>query len=187
MDDTHNESSLLLPDLYIENFRGIKKLSIPRLGRVTLLAGRNGVGKTTVLDAIRVYAARGGQHVLAQILSSRDEVVELKDQSIANDVELDWMALFHGRDMAESLHISIGPKAESDQLRIGWTLSNLDSSARGQVPATSSDVGTGNRIETLKANFRGQDYLPGAVEPEYRHYPGGKGPPPPSRQLPRFN
>ena len=52
-------SPLHLPDLYIEGFRGIDKLSIPRLGRVTLLAGRNSVGKTTVLDAVRVYAARG--------------------------------------------------------------------------------------------------------------------------------
>ena len=185
MDDTNSDTGLLLPDLSIENFRGIRKLSIPRLGRVTLFAGRNGVGKTTVLDAIRVYAARGRQHVLAQILSSRDEVVELKDQSIANDIELDWMALFHGRDMAESLHISIGPKKESNQLRIGSTLSNLDSSARGQVPATSSGVGTGISIETLKAHFRRQDYFLGAVEPEYRYYPGGEGPPPPSLFPPR--
>ena len=50
---------LHLPSLYIEGFRGIDKLSLPRLGRVTLLAGKNSVGKTTILDAIRVYAARG--------------------------------------------------------------------------------------------------------------------------------
>ena len=36
---------LHLPDLYIEGFRGIDKLSIPRLGRATLLAGRNGAGQ----------------------------------------------------------------------------------------------------------------------------------------------
>ena len=36
MDDKPIGSSLLLPDLHIENFRGIRKLSIPRLGRVTL-------------------------------------------------------------------------------------------------------------------------------------------------------
>ena len=65
MDDKPIDSSLLLPDLYIENFRGIKKLSIPRLGRVTLARRpKNGVGKTTVLDAVGVYAARGRQQVL---------------------------------------------------------------------------------------------------------------------------
>ena len=74
MDENLNDSGLLLPDLYIENFRGIKKLAIPRLGRVTLLAGRNGVGKTTVLDAIKVYAARGRHQALARVLDVRDEI-----------------------------------------------------------------------------------------------------------------
>ena len=50
---------LHLPDLTITGFRGIDQLSIPRLGRVTLLAGKNGVGKTTALEASRVFAARG--------------------------------------------------------------------------------------------------------------------------------
>ena len=78
MDDKQNDNVLLLPDLHIENFRGIKKLTIPRLGRVTLLAGRNGVGKTTVLDAIRVYAARGRRQVLAANLgySVDEEVID---------------------------------------------------------------------------------------------------------------
>ena len=34
---------------------GIDRLSIGRLGRVTLLGGRNGVGKTTVIEAVRVH------------------------------------------------------------------------------------------------------------------------------------
>ena len=59
-------SRLHLPDLTIKGFRGIDELSIPRLGRVTLLAGKNSVGKTTVLDAVRVYAARGRYSTLIQ-------------------------------------------------------------------------------------------------------------------------
>ena len=38
---------LHLPSLSIRSFRGIDRLSIPKLGRVTLLAGKNAVGKTT--------------------------------------------------------------------------------------------------------------------------------------------
>ncbi|MCE2451104.1 MAG: AAA family ATPase [Candidatus Latescibacteria bacterium] len=59
------DDRLHLPSLSIKGFRGIKELSIERLGRVTLLAGKNSVGKTTVLDAIRVYAARGHYEVLS--------------------------------------------------------------------------------------------------------------------------
>ena len=57
--DMPETNGLHLPDLTIKGFRGIEALSIPRLGRVTLLAGRNSVGKTTVLEAVQVYAARG--------------------------------------------------------------------------------------------------------------------------------
>lgn len=49
-----SENSLHLPELVISGFRGIDELLIPRLGRVTLLAGKNSVGKTTVLDAVLV-------------------------------------------------------------------------------------------------------------------------------------
>ena len=49
---------LHLPELSISRFRGIESLKIGRLGRVTLLTGRNAVGKTTVLEAVRVFASR---------------------------------------------------------------------------------------------------------------------------------
>ena len=52
-------NDLHLPNLTIRRFRGIQDVSITGLGRVTLIAGKNGVGKTTVLDAVRAYAARG--------------------------------------------------------------------------------------------------------------------------------
>ena len=64
-------NGLHLPDLSIRNFRGIQSLSIRRLGRVTLLGGRNGVGKTTVLEAVRVYAARAHPRALAGVYCER--------------------------------------------------------------------------------------------------------------------
>ena len=53
-----------LDSLVVSGFRGIPHLEMPRLGRVTLLAGKNGVGKTSVLDAVRVYSARGRYGIL---------------------------------------------------------------------------------------------------------------------------
>ena len=75
MPDAQPDQPLHLPSLVIKNFRGIDELTIPRLGRVTLLAGKNGVGKTTVLDAVRVWAARGRGNVLYDLLIRHDETV----------------------------------------------------------------------------------------------------------------
>ncbi len=177
MDAKLNDSGLLLPDLHIENFRGIKQLKIPRLGRVTLLAGRNGVGKTTVLDAIKVYAARGRQQVLLQILRSRDEVIDLKDSTRGNDVELDWTALFHGRGMAEPLCVAVGPVDKSDQLRIESTLIDLENTALDQIPSNFSAVGIGNRFLTLMADFRGHSYSLVSGDVDTKGYTGEKLPP----------
>ena len=61
-----------LPDLGICASRRIGDLTIPWLGRVTPFARRNGVGKTTVLDALPLYvvkchgAARRGPRALLQ-------------------------------------------------------------------------------------------------------------------------
>lgn len=75
-------SDLFLPHLSIRGFRGITELVIPRLGRVTLLAGKNSVGKTTVLDAVRVYAAREVVGILMDANDSPDN----RWQAVANQL-----------------------------------------------------------------------------------------------------
>ena len=118
MEDNSMGSSLLLSDLYIENFRGIKKLSIPRLGRVTLLAGKNGVGKTTALDAIRIFSARGRFNFIGVFLKHIGERLILVDEKYAEDIEPDWSALFSGRDISQDVQISIGERSKPGQLTI---------------------------------------------------------------------
>lgn len=65
-------SPLLLNSIEIENFRAFKNLKIESLGRVNLIVGKNNVGKSSLLEAIQVYAARN--HVtLWQMLANREE------------------------------------------------------------------------------------------------------------------
>ena len=111
------DERLHLPSLSIEGFRGIKELSIERLGHVTLLAGKNSVGKTTVLDAVRVYAARGHHKVLSDLLESRQEIYATTESGKRMRVA-DFVALFHGRDVSRLARILIGSKNDTDQLQI---------------------------------------------------------------------
>ena len=101
--------TLHLDSLYISGFRGIPKLEIPRLGRVTLLAGKNGVGKTTALDAVRMYAGRSRYGVIAAILRRHGELRRVTDLDGAERQDPNWPALFYGRDQWLESGIRIGP------------------------------------------------------------------------------
>ena len=97
-----------LESLSISGFRGIGQLTIPRLGRVTLIAGKNGVGKTTVLEALSVYAARGRLQALREILVRRDEWTSDSDGQQGGKEIAALDRLFH-QDEHVGTSISVGP------------------------------------------------------------------------------
>lgn len=103
-----SRSRLHLPSLSISGFRGIDNLDIPRLGRVTLLAGRNGIGKTTLLEAFRIYASRCESSVLDDILDRHDEIVASPARPEDDAADVDDSALFTRRGASGGGRIRIG-------------------------------------------------------------------------------
>ena len=67
---------LLLPSLEIKNFRAFSHLTIEKLGRVNLITGKNNVGKTSLLEALWLYAEDGSLQTVQDILAGRDELEE---------------------------------------------------------------------------------------------------------------
>ena len=147
---------LHLPDLYIEGYRGIDELKIPRLGRVTLLAGENSIGKTTVLDAVRVYAARGNAATLSDMLRSREEVVASIDEDGDTVSVTNAAALFYGRIPSEGTRVSIVSEG-SGTLTLTTTLVT-DASPLGDVARFSPYVLDGVWY-ALKATIRKSEWV----------------------------
>ena len=119
MDNSTDTSSCEsgLDCLSISGFRGIAQLDIPHLGRVCLLAGKNGVGKTTVLEALRVYASRGRLRALREILSRRDEWTSFSDGN-QGDKEVPALdRLFHQQKYTTT-SIVIGPASGGPVFKI---------------------------------------------------------------------
>jgi len=110
-------ASLVLPSLAVQGFRGFQDLRIEKLGRVNLIVGKNNVGKSSLLEAIHVYATRAYPALLWQILAAHDE----DRRSEPNEEALSSLKyLFFGRnDLATSTNpIKIGPIDDPDrQLR----------------------------------------------------------------------
>lgn len=132
-------SPLHLPSLSIEGFRGIKRLWLPKLGRATLLTGRNGVGKTTVLEAARIWAARGTKEEIGSLLLDREEIISMGNGQIDQTNGLFVKALFWGRNPKKQDRILIGPKG-SDRTEL-LTLVYIDS---------YSKINTADRLKMKK-------------------------------------
>jgi len=65
--------ALFLKSLEIHRFRAFDHLSIERLGRVNLIVGKNNVGKSSLLEALWLYAYQGHPSIVWKILEFRDE------------------------------------------------------------------------------------------------------------------
>ena len=76
------------------------------------------MGKTTVLEAIRVHAARGHPNVLRSVLNRHEELATAPDDDLAPAAFPDYAALFRGRHPTPGQPIVIGPRSGGDDLRI---------------------------------------------------------------------
>ncbi len=54
----------MLQEVTIKNFKCFKDLYVPELGRMTLISGKNNVGKTSLLEALFLFLDRGSPHML---------------------------------------------------------------------------------------------------------------------------
>jgi hypothetical protein len=112
----------MLPSFEIVGFRTFAHLRIERLGRVNLIVGRNNVGKTNLLEALRLYSTPGRVEAIQTLLLDHDEVVlGEKSQPERNILPLAVEGLFFDRAprSGELGEIRLGPMGdESIALRI---------------------------------------------------------------------
>ena len=102
-------SKLHLDSLRIENYRCFRELTIERLARVNLIVGENGVGKTSVLEAIRIYARPSDHLTMHDLLEARDETTPLFDLR-ANPMKwtsVSFKSLFHSRKLLPDANVRI--------------------------------------------------------------------------------
>ena len=78
----------MLDHIHIENFRLFKNLDIPKVGQVNLITGKNNSGKTTLLEALRLWANRKSltkvKSVLLHILKQRGELNRMPEEDFAS-------------------------------------------------------------------------------------------------------
>ncbi|MCX7098060.1 MAG: AAA family ATPase [Methylococcales bacterium] len=110
----------MLKSLVIKNFRSLADFEVAKLGRVNLIVGKNNSGKSSVLEALRIYAGNGHQELLEKIAQGHDEKHFL-DKNVKEGIEnpLPYEDLFTGRKFPkEEKPIVIGELENENALKI---------------------------------------------------------------------
>lgn len=121
----------LLQSIQIENFRCLHQLQINPLARVNLIAGKNSVGKTALLEAIFLLIGAENIELILKISHFRG-IRDLKGELVPI-LELLWAPLFYnldvrkkisivartGRNQKQSVELSVTPAA-SQTFDIGY-------------------------------------------------------------------
>ncbi len=173
----------MLSALEVHGFRAFEHLKLEKLGRVNLIVGKNNVGKSTLLEALWVYANQGAPSVLWSLLVERNESeavssLRMSDRLTDEEFENQILAiryLFFGRQdlLSNKQSIVIGsPNDEKNKLTIAFTKNinlpqtNLFGDEVNEVPALSVQVGPNSSLVRLDRSFarRIREFLPLSAE-----------------------
>ena len=109
--------SKMLNRLDIENFRSLKDFHVPKLGHVNLIVGRNNSGKSTVLEALRIYAGGATRQLLEEIAYEHDEKAYFFDGDAQSPDQFPFANFFtRGVDNLSDGKITIGDASDQSAL-----------------------------------------------------------------------
>lgn len=145
----------MISSLRIVNFRAFRDLTIERLGRVNLIAGKNNVGKSTILEALELYADPRLRTILRLVSRRTDGLalisymtgLNLRNGSIATGGDVDRRVeglqyLFNGRPLlnlaSSSATFKIQLDSESLTVRFQWATQS-DNSLNGKHDRNQTD------------------------------------------------
>lgn len=107
----------MLNSLEIKNFRALEDFKVAKLGRVNLIVGKNNSGKSTVLEALRIYAGNAQRELLVDIAKSHDETYQLAELKFGDlNITMPFEDLFTGRRLPDDkTEIVIGESLDNEQ------------------------------------------------------------------------
>lgn len=134
----------MLRSLEIEGFRTFERLALRGLGAVNLITGRNNVGKTVLLEALRIYGASGDLNVIEEQLRAREEFTLPRGLARGAEGTANLTALFHGRPKVngEPVGFTVGPAVgDGPRLVVRVGLASFELTAREATSFVRGAIG----------------------------------------------
>ncbi|MEA3444748.1 MAG: ATP-binding protein [Bacteroidota bacterium] len=101
----------------IRNYKCLGNIAISNLKRVNLFTGRNNTGKSTILEALSLFAVKGNINWIRQLLDSRGEINNYREENISIENNLNILSsFFYNRQIEFGKDNSIRISSESEEL-----------------------------------------------------------------------
>lgn len=97
----------MIRSIDIKGYRGLDRFVMKDLGRVNLLVGTNNSGKTSVLEALYLWAVEGNPLSLWRLSSDRGEWLEEGAWGRPEDADIDIRHVFHGHELKVGTAFSV--------------------------------------------------------------------------------
>ncbi len=101
----------MITEVVIKNFKCFKSLIIPELGQITLISGRNNVGKTALLEALFLFFDRQRADMILRQYGWRGI------EGVAPEPHSMWSPIFHNYDMDQEIIISATLDGETESAK----------------------------------------------------------------------
>ena len=142
----------MIQHFHVDGFRAFRGLRLSNLKAVNLIVGQNSAGKTTILEALRLYLSEDSWIQMAELLSSREEFSfkgrRKRDQSSIIDAPpLAFESLFFGRPQLDTNPaFTMGSGSRNNlEVRFSWLRrveDEVDASVRYTPAHDSSSIKT---------------------------------------------
>ena len=97
----------------VENFRCFKKLILPSLARINLIAGVNNVGKTALLEALFLHAGASNPELSLKLNAFRG--IEKMKVAVGKWEDYPWFSLFRQFDISKPIELASHKEANAFQ------------------------------------------------------------------------
>ena len=156
----------MITKLAIQNFRGLKSVTLDHLRRVTILVGGNDTGKTSVLEALTLLLGDGAAlQSLPLAFRSNQQTGQpskehLPNEGTRDDFENFWLWLFYDRDLRNRISL-IASTSDGTQVQ----LNSEERSSPSQATVLFRVVEAGKRETPLIIRQTNIEPIPGLASP----------------------
>src|SRR3989339_791560 len=102
----------MISKLSLKGFKGFDMLEIPSISRITLLGGRNNVGKTSLLEALFMFHDRMNPQMILRQFAWRGV------GSISFDPDSMWAPIFYDYNINNKIEISATVNGSEEKMTL---------------------------------------------------------------------